>query len=162
MKNIMSCHEDEVLDRIDQLIVNNKIKDREINQLVKSNQKYKISALIENAINYSDIRIIISQESNVRDMKDFGANINESCSTSFIAVIGSILNDKPMLVCSVSSDIYDKIGANEIIAFLAKIIDGGGGGKKSIATAGGKDINKIDEALKESIDFIKGLIDERL
>ena len=73
-----------------------------------------------------------------------------------------ILKDKPMLVCSVSSDIQDKIGANDIIAPLAKIINGGGGGKKSIATAGGKLINKLDDALKESSDLIKDFINERL
>ena len=161
-KDVMSCAEDEILDRINQLIESNKMKVKQIDHLDKINQKHIILNLIESSESYKEIKIIISKENEIRDIKEFGFNIKEFCSTSFIAVVGAILKDKPMLVCSVSPDIQDKIGANDIIAPLAKIINGGGGGKKSIATAGGKLINKLDDALKESSDLIKDLINERL
>ena len=161
IKNVMSCAEDEVLERMNQLISSSKEKDKQIDRLEKNNQKHIILELVDNSPMYKKIKIIISKQNNIRDIKDFGISVNECCSTSFISVIGTILKDKPMLVCVVSSDIQDKIGANEIVTFLAKIINGGGGGKSSIATAGGKDINKLDEALKESSNHIKDLINER-
>ena len=67
-----------------------------------------------------------------------------------------------MLVCVVSSKLQDIIAANEIIKPIAKIIDGGGGGKKSIATAGGKDGSKLQETIDKSILIIKEMIDDRL
>ena len=57
-----------------------------------------------------------------------------------------------------SSAIFSPIS----VSSLAEIIDGGGGGKDSIATAGGKNIEKLDEALKKSVGLAKALLDERL
>ena len=50
--------------------------------------------------------------------------------------------------------------AKVLISKLAIIIDGGGGGKDSVATAGGKDVAKLDEALNQSLKIIKNILDE--
>ena len=158
----VSCNEDEILERIEKTLINNKEKDKKINRLTKENQKYRINELISNSTSYSEVKLIISKEKNISNIKEFGDRIREYCPESFIAVIGTVLNDKPMIMCVVSSDIQNKIGAKELVSSLAEIIDGGGGGKDSIATAGGKNIKKLDEALKKSVSLAKDLLDERL
>ncbi len=45
--------------------------------------------------------------------------------------------------------------AGELVKNAALILGGNGGGRDDFATAGGKDLSKIDEALKQSLDFIK-------
>jgi alanyl-tRNA synthetase len=40
------------------------------------------------------------------------------------------------------------INAGDIINQVAKVAGGGGGGKATMAQAGGKDASKVDEALK--------------
>ena len=90
---------------------------------------------------------------------DFGNRIKEQVDGEFIAIIGSISNDKPSIMCVVSKGLEDIASANIIISKLAPIIEGGGGGKKSIATAGGKNIKKLDEALSQSFKEIKGMLD---
>ena len=162
IKMQISCGEDDILERIEQTIISNKEKEKEIDRLIKENQKYRINKLIDDSADYSGIKLIISKEKNIRDIKDFGNSIYDYISKSFIAVIGTILKDKPMLVCVVSSDMQDSIGAKELISSLAKTIDGGGGGKDSIATAGGKNIEKLDEALEKANSLIRNLLDERL
>jgi alanyl-tRNA synthetase len=162
LKVQISCSEDEILERIEKILLNNKQKDKEIDKLIKENQEYRINELFSNSTSHSGVKLIISKENNISNIKDFGDRIREHCSGEFIAVIGTVLNDKPMLMCAVSSDIQDHIGANELVSSLAKVIDGGGGGKKSIATAGGKNIEKLDEALKQSVNLVKVLLDERL
>ena len=42
-----------------------------------------------------------------------------------------------------------KISAGKIVGDLAKIVGGGGGGRPHLATAGGKDVLKIDDAVKD-------------
>ena len=48
----------------------------------------------------------------------------------------------------VTKDLIDKgVHAGNIIREVAKITGGGGGGRPDMAQAGGKDINKVEEAL---------------
>ena len=41
------------------------------------------------------------------------------------------------------------LSAGKIVGDVARIVGGGGGGRPQAATAGGKDITKVDEALRE-------------
>ena len=52
----------------------------------------------------------------------------------------------------------DKIDANKIIKRLSKHIQGGGGGQAFFATAGGKNAEGIQNALKELKDLLKHLL----
>ena len=66
---------------------------------------------------------------------------------SGIVVVGSVINEKPTVIVSVTKDLTNKYDARIIIKEISKIIGGGGGGKVDMAQAGGKDISKLDEAL---------------
>ena len=48
--------------------------------------------------------------------------------------------------------------AGEIVKEVAKILGGGGGGRDDFATAGGKDISKISQAIAFANEFIKAKI----
>jgi len=47
------------------------------------------------------------------------------------------------------------IHAGNIIKEAAKVAGGGGGGRPDMAQAGGKDVSKIDEALKQAVKVIE-------
>ena len=48
--------------------------------------------------------------------------------------------------------------AGNIAKDIGKFIDGGGGGKKHIATAGGKNIIETDELFRKIFDYLKNEI----
>ena len=50
------------------------------------------------------------------------------------------------------------IKAGEWVKLAAQILGGGGGGRDDFATAGGRDVLKIEEAIKEAISYAKGKI----
>ena len=63
-------------------------------------------------------------------------------------------SDKPIVVIVVT-DIIDKgINAGNLAKIIGNEMGGGGGGKPSLATAGGKDLNTYTLAMKK-IDLIK-------
>ena len=56
-------------------------------------------------------------------------------------------------------DLVNKgIDATEIAKNMSKIIDGGGGGRPDVAQAGGRSVDKLDEALK----LVTVLIQEKM
>ena len=65
-----------------------------------------------------------------------------------MVVLGSVLNDRPMLIAMVTADLVEKgFDATSIARGAAKAIQGGGGGRPDVAQAGGKLAHKLDDAL---------------
>jgi alanyl-tRNA synthetase len=68
---------------------------------------------------------------------------------SAVIVLATVYNGKPSFLAMVTPDVAARgINAGDIINQVAKVAGGGGGGKATMAQAGGKDASKVDEALK--------------
>jgi alanyl-tRNA synthetase len=70
--------------------------------------------------------------------------------TSGVVVLGGVSEGKVSLICYVTPDLM-KAGkqAGKIVGAVAKLCGGGGGGRPDLATAGGKQPEKLAEALAE-------------
>jgi len=74
---------------------------------------------------------------------------------SAVVVLGTVYEGKPAFLAAVTPDLVAKgYDAGKIVKQVAKVAGGSGGGKPSLAQAGGKDKKKLDEALK----LVKSLI----
>ena len=83
------------------------------------------------------------------DLKELGDQFRSNFSDSGIMILSSIIEDKINIMCAITDNLTSDIDASEIAKEIGKKIDGGGGGKKHIATAGGKNIIKIDKLFKQ-------------
>lgn len=72
-------------------------------------------------------------------------------------LLATAQDDKPMLTCYISKELVAEKGLNagQVVRELGKHIQGGGGGQPFFATAGGKNVNGINDALAAAADFIK-------
>jgi alanyl-tRNA synthetase len=90
----------------------------------------------------------------MRDMSDL---LRERLKSGVI-VLGTVFEDKPSFLAVVTSDLVSKgYNAGNIVREVAKVTGGSGGGKPTMAQAGGKDKTKIDEALR----LVKKLIEQQ-
>lgn len=73
-----------------------------------------------------------------------------------VIVFGAEIKGKPQLMVAISKDLTESSGlhAGNMIRELAKSIKGGGGGQPFFATAGGKDVSGLDEAIAKAMDLI--------
>ncbi|RJX41368.1 alanine--tRNA ligase [Paenibacillus pinisoli] len=72
-----------------------------------------------------------------------------------VIVLGAVADDKVNLAAAVSADLVKKgFHAGQIIKEAAIICGGNGGGRPDMAQAGGKDITKLDEALKVAEELV--------
>jgi alanyl-tRNA synthetase len=75
---------------------------------------------------------------------------------SGVAVLASVNEDRPTLVAAVSQDLVDKgLHAGELVKFVAQPLGGSGGGRPTLAQAGGKDASKLEEALANVPNWIQ-------
>ncbi len=73
-----------------------------------------------------------------------------------IAILASSSEGRPIVVASVSDDLVKRgFHAGDLVKRVAAQIGGGGGGKPTLAQAGGKDAARLEEALTGVADWIK-------
>ena len=121
--------------------------------LLKQNLE-KISGEIDLLINKADKSRgydVIAAEmklNNQEEFKETGEVLRKKVRNG-IALIAFVSEGKINLVCSVSDNLIkeNNISAGKIISAVAKLLGGGGGGKPHLATAGAKDISRLNEIL---------------
>jgi alanyl-tRNA synthetase len=65
-----------------------------------------------------------------------------------MAVLTAVVDGKPLIIVAVTEDLNQRgLKAGDIVGKVAKIVGGGGGGRPTLAQAGGKDPDKLPEAL---------------
>lgn len=77
--------------------------------------------------------------------------------TSGVVVLGSVIDDaRPMIVAAVTDDLVEKgLHAGELVKAIAQVIGGSGGGRPTLAQAGGKDAGRLKEALDQVLPFVR-------
>ncbi len=75
---------------------------------------------------------------------------------SGVAVLATVQGDRPILVAAVTEDLVKRgLHAGHLAKFVAQILGGGGGGKPTLAQAGGRDAAKLDQALESVAGWVK-------
>jgi alanyl-tRNA synthetase len=78
---------------------------------------------------------------------------------SGVIVLGAAMDGRPGFVAAVTPDLVERgLHAGQLVKAVAQVVGGGGGGKPTLAQAGGKDVGKVGEALQ----IVPGLVAEQL
>lgn len=121
----------------------------------------ELDTLIAGAEEINGIKVI-SQKMDLNSMdelKEIGEALRNKLKNG-VGLISTVLDGKINLVCSVSDNLIKEknLNAGKLISEVAKELGGGGGGRPQLATAGAKDIDKLDDAMKNFINKIKNQI----
>jgi alanyl-tRNA synthetase len=137
----------------------------ENNSLKKSVEKFqaqsaalRLKEMVDKAVKINDITFVSGQiETDSADvMKNIAYQLRTS-SDNTVMVIGSVNAGKANILVAVSDDLVNgrNISAVEIIREISGEINGGGGGQPFLATAGGKNPEGMQRAIKKAAEFLK-------
>jgi len=94
------------------------------------------------------------------DLRNTADMIKDRMKTGII-ILGTVIEGKVALVVKVTDDLVKNgISAVPIVRGISKTVDGGGGGRPNMAQAGGKNPDRLDEALKNAEFVIKEEIEK--
>ncbi|MGO3751241.1 MAG: alanine--tRNA ligase [Peptoniphilaceae bacterium] len=153
---ILKTNKNDIIYKLRNLMTSIKEYEKEIEELKFKNAKDEIDDIIKsvnvvNSINYVTYRFKGVDVNTLRDLAD---EVREKVG-SIVVLFATENEDKLNFVCAVSKDLVaKKVSAGNIVKEVAKIAGGGGGGRPDMATAGGKDPSKIDEALSSITDLL--------
>ena len=73
-----------------------------------------------------------------------------------VIVLGAVANQRPLFVAMATEGaVQGGINAGKLIGGIARIAGGGGGGAPDMAQAGGRNPDKLDDALAAVTDAVK-------
>ncbi|MGD1045493.1 MAG: alanine--tRNA ligase [Bacteroidota bacterium] len=117
--------------------------------------------LIASAISIGNIKMVAAKVSaaSIDELKNLGDSLRTKLGSG-VGLLACVLEDKVQLVCVVTDDLVSakRIEAGKVVGAIAKLVGGGGGGRPHMATAGGKDVAKLDEALAQVKSVVESLL----
>ncbi len=130
---------------------------KQIEALVKDKVKNLKASLIAEIQEINGVQFLAKQvDLNPEGAKDLAYELGNLGNNLFL-VLATADEEKPMLTCYVSKELVaDKnLNAGQVVRELGKFIQGGGGGQPFFATAGGKNVAGIQQALEKAVEFVK-------
>jgi len=162
IKSQLNCNAEKAPEHLDRLVKDKKALEKKIKQQKKSNSTANLESIVKDSTTLGDSELLITMTdvSIMDELKDLGNAILNKVDSG-VAVLGSIVNDKPSMVIVVTDDLIKKgIKAGELAKEIGASMGGGGGGKPNLATAGGKDKKSLELALSNSKKILESKIEE--
>jgi alanyl-tRNA synthetase len=144
-------------EKISKLLDERKKIEKELSDFKLKEKLGGIDSIVNNPIDTNGINVFKGRvdANNMDEIKSMGDELRDKIKSG-VGVLISELDGKVGIVCVVTDDLIQnkKIMAGKIVGQIAKVLGGGGGGRPHLATAGGKDVTKIDEALEKVEEIV--------
>ena len=138
---------------IEKLLEENATLKSEVEALKKEKAKGEINDWKNAFVQKGDKQLLVKRTSlDAGSVKDIVFQLKKEIPNSVTIVI-SDAGEKPMITVGVSADLENTYHAGNIVKELAKEIQGGGGGNPGFATAGGKNLAGIENALNKAMEI---------
>ncbi len=129
---------------------------KQIEALMKDKVKNLTAELVPQLQTINGIQFLAKLvDVDANNAKDLAYEIGNTAKNIFL-VLATAEEGKPMLTCYISKELVAEknLNAGNVVRELGKYIQGGGGGQPFFATAGGKNIAGITEALNKASEFV--------
>jgi alanyl-tRNA synthetase len=146
-------------EKVSELLEEKRKLEKELNELKLKEKLGGIDSIVQSPTEIDGINIFKGKvnAANMDEMKSMGDKLRGKMKSGAGLLISEV-DGKAHMVCVVSDDLIKtkNLSAGKIVGQVAKLLGGGGGGRPHLATAGGKDISKIDEALDKFSGIVEG------
>ncbi len=143
-------------EKIQALIDENKLLAQELKAFRKGELKELLEKCLSHKEKVGSIALIATEISiATEELSDFANDLIQQMRSGVVA-LGATMGERCQLLIAVSPDLVQKnIHAQTLIKEVAPLIQGGGGGKQTMAQAGGKDPHGIPKALDKIRHLLK-------
>ncbi|MCY4159873.1 MAG: alanine--tRNA ligase [Bacteroidetes bacterium] len=148
-----------VEESVAELLETNRSLQKEVNRLRRERLSGQLDDLVKNTVIMNGISLVIGQidDADMELLRDQGQQLRKRLNASSVGVLGTKdpAGQKAYIVVVVTDDLISKgVKAGVIAGLLARQIGGGGGGRPELATAGGRQPEKLDAVLDNALELI--------
>ena len=156
----LSCAPEQVGRKVLALLDDAQQLRREIDRLNRELARHNFASILDRAQSVEGVSVLSAQvdapnAETLREMCDWFRDRMGSG----VVVLGTVISGRPSLVASVTSDLVNRgVHAGRLIKEVAGAVGGGGGGKPTMAHAGCRDPDRLDDALARVPDLVRGAL----
>jgi alanyl-tRNA synthetase len=149
---------DSLLQRIAQLQNQLRAAEKDLEDLRGKVMLSDVSALLAKVVEVDGVKLLAvkAPAPDMDALRSLGDFLKQKMGSGVI-VLGSVIDGKVGLASFVTSDLVkrERLHAGALVQEVARLVDGGGGGRPDMAQAGGKDPAHLDEALQAAAGILK-------
>ena len=147
----------DVVKAVETLAAQNNMLQKKIEAMMVAQAVSDAKNAYSNAAEWQGHKLVVARiDADMNQMRNIASALKD-IDAEAIAVLGGVFEDKPALCVMLPQSLVDanKMDAGAMVREAAKEIQGGGGGQKTLATAGGKNANGIDKAVEILKNYFK-------
>jgi alanyl-tRNA synthetase len=148
----LQARPDNLVQRARELAERLREQQRQIEQLGNQAAHQTVEQLLSKVQDVTGAQVLAARvdADSVERLREMADRFRERLGSVAI-VLGTVISEKPNLVAAVTPDLVEKgLHAGKLVGQLAKVVGGGGGGRPTMAQAGGSDATKLYEALEQA------------
>jgi len=154
---MLKARPEEVVGRVENIIGRVKELENELALLTAKQAQSEVQELLAKSEEINGIQVVVGQVSSAdMDGLRLVADMVRDHLKCGVVTLGAVHGDKVNFVVMATKEAVTKgLHAGNIVKEVAKVAGGGGGGRPDMAQAGGKQPEKIAEALSAAMEIIK-------
>jgi alanyl-tRNA synthetase len=149
---------EELADKIEALLGRNRQLERSLDELRRRVAALETSDLSNGAREVEGVTVVArrTEAEDVPSLRAMADGLRESLGSG-VGVLGADIGGKVSFIAVVTDDLIKGRGlkAGDIVRGVAQLAGGSGGGKAHLAQAGGRDPDKLDEALEQAARIVE-------
>ena len=140
----------DVVKAVETLTAQNTMLQKKIESMMMAQAVSDAKNAYNNATEWEGHKLVVARiDVDMNQMRNIASALKD-IDPEVVAIMGGVFEEKPALCVMLPQSLVDskKMDAGAMVREAAKEIQGGGGGQKTLATAGGKNAANIDKAIE--------------
>jgi len=154
----LNAEVDHIVDSAESLVDERQDLQRRADRLAQKVAHAEATSLADGAQSIDGVSVVAQKvEVETRDeLRTYADRLREAL-TSGVALLAADVDGNAALVCLVTDDVVDQrdLSAGDLVSRAAECVGGGGGGRPTMAQAGGPDADKLQVALDDFSETVK-------
>lgn len=157
LATFLNCQAEEVERRVLGLIDQIQSQQKEIARLREAIARRDTEALLAQVQDVEGVAVLAAQveAADIDTMRRMSDWFRDKLGSGVI-VLGAAIGNRPNFIAAVTPDLVERgLHAGQIVQAVAKAVGGGGGGRPTMAQAGGRDLSRMNEALRLVPEWVR-------
>ena len=156
----LKCSEKEILNRISNSNTELKEKEREISELKSKLTMGAEDDILNSVKEVNGVKVVSYALEDVdgNALRDLADKIRDKVQSGIVVLISNVGGKVNLVAMATKDSVQLGVHCGKVIKEVASIVGGGGGGRPDMAQAGGKNPEKINEAVDKVYEIVESLV----